>query len=82
MNIQSMDQLRDFINAVNHCKGMVWLVSPNGEQFDLKPRFEQYRALGQLLSENGSDMELFCSNKADEYNLLSFFRAHPEVQCG
>lgn len=80
MKIQSMEQLNDFIYAVDKCKGMVYLVASDGEQYDLKPNFDQYRAVGQLLSERGDEMELFCSNKRDEHHLFAFFRKHPEVQ--
>lgn len=79
MRIQNINQLNDFIRAVKNCKGMVWLVSPEGDKFNLKSEFSRYVALGELLSQRGEDLELFCANQADEGQFFSFLDMHPEV---
>lgn len=81
MKISNMNQLNDFIGAINKCSGEVWLESPEGEKFDLKPRLGRYIAIGKLLSEQGEFMELFCGKADDEKNFFSYFGAHPEVCC-
>lgn len=79
MKIRNVEQLNDFVGAVNKCEGVVWLESPDGDKFNLKSQFSQYIALGKLLSENGEYLELFCSNRDDERFFFSFMREHPEV---
>lgn len=80
MKIRNVKQLNDFIGAVDKCKGIVWLESPEGDKFNLKSHFSQYVALGRLLSEKGCFLELFCSDKNDEINFFEYFAEHPEVQ--
>lgn len=80
MKIRNVSQLNGFIGAVNKCKGIVWLESPEGDKYNLKSHFSQYVALGRLLSEQGSFLELFCSEKDDEINFYEFFADHPDVQ--
>ena len=80
MRIRNISQLNEFVGAVDKCTGMVWLESPEGDKFNLKSRFSQYIALGRLLSEQGSYLELFCSNQEDERHFYEYFSNHPEVQ--
>lgn len=80
MKIRNVNQLNEFINAVNKCEGMVWLESPEGDKFNLKSTFSQYIAMGRLLSEQGSALELFCSNRGDERHFYEFFMNNPEIQ--
>ena len=68
-----------FLEAVNACKGDVWLESPKGDRYNLKSTFSQFLALGALLEENGDDLELFCSIPAEEGHFFKFFRQYPEV---
>lgn len=80
MKIRNITQLNDFIAAVNHCQGGVWLESAEGDKFNLKSQFSQYIALGALLTENGENLELFCSQPEDEKNFFDFLWNHPEVR--
>jgi len=79
MKIRNVEQLNDFKAAVEACSGQVWLESPEGDKFNLKSSFSQYIAFGNLLSEQGSNLELFCAIKEEEVNFLKFFKQHPEV---
>lgn len=79
MKIINIEQLNDFKAAVDACKGQVWLESPEGDKFNLKSSFSQYVAFGQLLSEQGSNLELYCASKNEEVYFLKFFRQHPDV---
>lgn len=80
MKIRNIRQLNDFIAAVEHCQGGVWLESPDGDKFNLKSRFSQYIALGTLLSENGDSLELFCTHPEDEALFFEFLWNNPEVR--
>lgn len=80
MKIRNISQLNDFVAAVNHCQGGVWLESTDGDKFNLKSQFSQYVALGALLSEKGDYLELFCTDREDEKLFYEFLWNHPEVQ--
>lgn len=79
MKILNVEQIEDFIDAVDKCSGEVWLESPYGDKFNLKSKLSQYIALGELLGEHGQDMELFCGNVEDQHFFFQFFAKHPEV---
>lgn len=68
-----------FQEAINACKGDVWLESPNGDRYNLKSIFSQYIALDALLREKGDELELFCGLHEDEVNFFKFFKENPEV---
>lgn len=80
MKIRNISQLNDFFAAVNQCQGGVWLESPEGDKYNLKSQFSQYVALGALLTEQGRNLELFCSHPQDEAFFFQFLAAHPDVQ--
>lgn len=80
MKIRNIDQLNGFLNAVNKCRGTVWLESSEGDKFNLMSQFSQYVALGALLSRQGSDLELYCAIPEDEENFFEFFGNNPEVR--
>lgn len=80
MKIKNITQLNDFIAAVEKCSGEVWLESPQGDKYNLKSQFSRYIALGELLSDCGDQLELFCARKDDEPYFLKYLRDHPEVQ--
>ena len=79
MRLQNIQQLQDFLHAVNSCKGQVWLESVDGDKINLNSQLSQYIALGALLSERGDYLDLYCSDKNDENLFLSFFKDHPNT---
>lgn len=80
MKLTNIQQVQDFLSAVDKCEGSVWLESPDGDKFNLKSKFSQYIAMGALLSTRGNELELFCSNSKDERYFYQFFSEHPEVR--
>ena len=68
-----------FKKAVEQCKGQVWLDTPGGDKFNLKSEFSYYVALGALLDEHGSDLELYCQDTTDEHFFYEFFNKYPET---
>lgn len=76
MKIKNINEVEGFISAVNSCKGRVWLESPDGDIFNLKSKFSRYIALGALLGENGTNLELFVHYQKIEIfstNILEIF---------
>ena len=79
MKLQNIKEVNAFIAAVDSCVGDVILKSPYGDSLNLKSKLTQYVAVGKLLEERGENLELFCSNKADEPKFFEFFRTYPSV---
>lgn len=79
MNFRNADQIDDFLEAVQKCKGDVYLKSTEGDVYNLKSRLSQYIAIGALLDDEGDCLELFCDKTEDEGHFYKFFAEHPEV---
>ena len=79
MKFTNLDQINDFLAAVDKAKGNVYLVSLNGDRYNLKSKLSQYISIGALLSECGDTLELYCDLKEDEGYFFSFLINHPEV---
>ena len=73
MKITNKQQVEAFQNAIDQCSGKVWLVSPEGKQYDLKSDTERYLGLASLISENGEEMELFTSDYNDEMIMMDLY---------
>ena len=59
MKLTNIKQVEDFIAAVNRAHSNVWLVSPQGDRYNMKSALSQYIALGALLGQHGDELELF-----------------------
>ena len=79
MKLKNISELNGFVAAVDGCVGHVWLESPYGDKFNLKSKFSQYIALGELLGNNGEDLELFCQLPEDRIRFYQYFREYPGV---
>lgn len=79
MKFTNIDQVNEFLSAVNKTKGNVYLLSPSGDKYNLKSQFSQYISIGALLSEQGDNLELYCDYKEDESYFLDFLLHHPEI---
>ena len=79
MKLKNIHQVEDFLATVDKARDDVWLVSPKGDEYNLKSAFTKYIAMGELLSEHGDELELFCSNKADEGLFIKFYMDHPGI---
>ena len=73
MKLTNISQVEDFIAAVNRAHSNVWLVSPQGDRYNMKSALSQYIALGALLGQHGDELELFCDSKQDEGLFIEFF---------
>ncbi len=79
MKFVRISDFNDFINTVDECKGEVWLESPRGDKYVLKSLFSRRLAMGQLLSEHGDELELYCQLSEDEQLFYKYFDEHPGV---
>ena len=79
MKFTNIEQVNDFLAAVDKAQGNVYLVSYNGDRYNLKSKLSQYISIGALLSEQGDELELYCDLKEDEGYFLNFLFSHPEV---
>ena len=79
MRIKKINQVNEFLCAVEKCKCDVWLTSPYGDKYKLKSELSQYIAIAALLGNHGDELELRCDSKADEQYFFDFFNHNPEV---
>lgn len=79
MRLNNIKELQEFLAIVNSCEGSVWLESVDGDKLNLKSNLSQYVALGALLEQKGSELELFCSSHLDEAKFMNFFAKNPET---
>lgn len=79
MKITNITQIEDFLAVANECKGAVWLLSPMGDQYNLKSKFSQYIAMARLIEDHSEHLELWCDNHEDEIRFFKFFEKHQEV---
>lgn len=79
MRLTNIFEVDNFINTVNECKGDVWLESIDGDRINLKSRLSQYVAVSTLISIEGDNLELYCSNPEDEAKFFKFFKNNPNV---
>ena len=68
MRLTNINQVNDFLETVNNSKGDVYLLSQEGDKFNLKSTLSQYLSIGALLGERGEYLELYCDLK--KMNLL------------
>ena len=79
MRLTKTTEIDAFREAINACRGDVWLESIYDDKYNLKSLFSQHMALDAMLAENGDELELFCSIPAEEGYFFKFFREYPEV---
>ena len=70
--------LDSFIEAVEQCKGNVWLITEDGDKLNLKSRFCQILGLAKIV-EGGmiAEAKIYCEN-ADDLSLLFRFNLYGE----
>lgn len=79
MKLSNISEVNDFLEAVNNCKGKVWLIDLDGSKINLKSSLSQYVAVAELITERGNELELFCDELIDEHIFFELFDKHPEI---
>lgn len=72
MRLTNIKDVQKFIDVVNSCEHEVYLKSLEGDVFNLKSSMSQYIAIGRLIQESSSSLELFANDKNDQIRLLNF----------
>ena len=72
MKLKNIKEVEEFRKVIHACAGDVDLKSQEGDVFNLKSALSEYIALGQLLSEQGDNLELFADRREDEARLINF----------
>ena len=74
--LKNMNNVNALMTAVANCTDSVLLKSADGrEEYNLKSALSLMIGIGRLCGEHGDEYEVFCTNRADEGNRLSFFHA-------
>ena len=71
MRLRCEADVRKFLDTVQSCEGGVYLQSPEGDIFNLKSSLSRYIAVGQLIEEQGDDLELFADRREDRARLMN-----------
>ena len=79
MKLSNINEVNDFIAAVDRCEGDVWLEDAKGDRLSLKSMFSRYIAIGNLLQDKCGELELFCSQPADEAVFIGLFAQNPQI---
>lgn len=76
MMIRTEKDAASFEEAVNSCRRVVWLVAPDGKQFNLKSEQDRQAGIAMLLKDKFGEMEIFASCPEDEMIMMDFYGRH------
>ena len=79
MKLNNIKEIEGFLEAVNKCKGNVYLRSPMCDIYNLKSALSQYIAIGALLEDHYEQLELFCEDRDDIHHFFEYFDEFPKV---
>ncbi|MCI8295642.1 MAG: polya polymerase [Lachnospiraceae bacterium] len=73
MKIQNIDNVEKFFEVIDQCKGVVELVSPEGDRINLKSKLSQYVSLATMFS-NGyvRELDIVAHEKEDVERLIKY----------
>lgn len=78
MNVTNISDINSFFEVVDKCEGKVELITENGDQLNLKSKFNQYTALIILLehakNEQKRKLEIVAEQQKDEEKIMQFLR--------
>ena len=70
MKICNKDELRLFEDTLDQCTQSVLVLTPEGDQYDLKNPMERYLGIASMIG--NEDPELYASNYEDEMKLFRY----------
>ena len=74
MTIRNNEEKKMFENAIDRCRKTVWLITPEGEQFDLKTPTGRAQGFTKMMNaKDYEEPELFTSCLEDEMTIFDFF---------
>ena len=70
MKVQNISDVEAFFKVIDECRGVVELVSPEGDRINLKSKLSQYLSMATIFS-NGYIQELdFVAHEKDDIERL------------
>ena len=78
MTISTNEEMRMFENAIDHCKDSLFLITPEGDQYDLKTPMGRCQGIASMLNQQGPlEPELFTNCYDDTMVIYHFLE-----ECG
>ncbi len=73
MKIQNIDNVEKFFEVIDECKGVVELVSPEGDRINLKSKLSQYLSMATIFS-NGyvRELDIVAHDREDVERLIKY----------
>ena len=76
MKIRNNDELKLFEETLDRCSDSILLVTPQGDQYDLKDPAQRYLGIAEMIRGEGiNEPELFASSYKDEMKLFNYLNA-------
>lgn len=73
MKIRNNEELLMFERTIDACRAPVWLVTSDGQQYNLKNPMQRYQGIGKLIRDYDMDVpEIYASSYEDEMRLFGF----------
>ena len=72
MKLTNISNIDGFFEAVNDCKGDVYLVTQEGDKLNLKSSLCKYVAFSQIFGGSGLEMELETTKPEDTHRFIHF----------
>ena len=80
MTIRNNEEKEMFENAIDRCQQAVWLITPEGRQYDLKTPDGRDQGIAIMESARGyQEPELFTTCFEDEMKIFEFLRNYPDA---
>jgi len=73
MNIKTLSDIKKFEEAVEECRSIVWLVTPDDKSYNLKSDTDYPVAMEYFANDVDNNAEIFTSNHDDEAIMLRYF---------
>ena len=80
MSIRTESELKDFENVINHCHSTVYVVTPDGTEYDLKSPAEHEAGIEKLVNaEEAEEAEIFATTHEDEMAVMDYMLHHEDT---
>ena len=66
MNIRTGNDIKEFNAALNNCTGIVWLMGPNDECYNMKKEDEYINGILKITEGDGDQFGIFTGSYEDE----------------
>ena len=76
MKIRTLGEIRAFEDAVEKCSSIIWLVSPEGNYYNMKSDEEYMSGVECWANDTEKTAEIFTSSYEDEAIMMDFCRRY------